>query len=186
MPDIETRMAILMDKCQELEVMIDREVLELVATHVTSSVRELEGILLQAIAEAQLTNTNPTMRSVADVMKKLYSRMPMQSSAMDLPKRPDVRTCDDLIAVVADYYKLSRAELISEGRKKEIMVPRQICMYLIREMLSQSYETIGDHFGGKNHTTVMHACHKVEEEIKAEGKILRDINALKREIGFVH
>jgi chromosomal replication initiator protein len=59
-------------------------------------------------------------------------------------------------------------------------------MYLIREMLSQSYETIGDHFGGKNHTTVMHACHKVEEEIKAEGKILRDINALKREIGFVH
>jgi chromosomal replication initiator protein len=187
MPDIETRMAILMDKCQELEVMIDREVLELVATHVTSSVRELEGILLQAIAEAQLTNTNPTLRSVAEVMKKLYSRMPsLQTTSIDLPKRPDVRTCDDLIAVVADYYKLSRADLISEGRKKEIMVPRQICMYLIREMLSQSYETIGDHFGGKNHTTVMHACHKVEEELKAEGKILRDINALKREIGFMH
>jgi len=186
MPDIETRLAILMNKCEELEMMIDREVLELIATHVVSSVRELEGILLQAIAEAQLTNTNPTLRSVADVMKKLYSRMPLQTENIDLPKRQEVRTCDDLIGVVANYYKLSYAEIVSVGRKKEVMVPRQICMYLIREILAQSYETIGDHFGGKNHTTVMHACHKVQEEMKTEGKVLRDINALKREIGFVN
>lgn len=184
LPDHETRLAILNMKCQEFQVLIDREVLEFIAYNVTNSIREMEGILINAIAESQLTNSNPTIRSVADSIRRINKNIQVSDFGDDVAKRMSVRTPEDLIDVVANYFKLPKSELVSAGRKKEIMVPRQICMYLIRQLLLQSYETIGERFGGRNHTTVIHACNRITEELKENAKILRDINALKKEIGI--
>jgi chromosomal replication initiator protein len=184
LPDFETRLAILNAKCQELEVLIDREVLEFIAFNVTSSIREMEGILVKAVGEAQLTQTNPTIRSVADSIRRINGNFNINPAGVDISRRISVRTPEDVIDVVANYYKLPKSEIISELRKKEVMVPRQVCMYLIREALSQSYETIGERFSGRNHTTVLHAYNKIVAEMREDSKIMRDVNALKREIGM--
>lgn len=185
LPDFETRVAILNAKCQEHEALIDREVLEFIAFNVSSSIREMEGVLVKAIAEAQLTQTNPTVRSVAASIRQLNNGIELKNFTMDMnSKRITARTSDDVIDVVAGYYKLPKSDLVNEGRKKEVMIPRQICMFLIREILSHSYETIGEHFGGRNHTTVLHACNRVESEMKENNRVLRDVNALRRELGL--
>jgi len=107
-----------------------------------------------------------------------------QPSGADFSKKIVVRTNEDVIDLVASYYKITKSELISDDRRKEYNVPRQVCMYLIREILNQSYETIGESFSGRNHTTVMHAVNKIMKEItEADSRIRRDINALKKEIG---
>ncbi len=184
LPDFETRMAILNAKCQELEVLIDREVIEFIAFNVTSSIREMEGILIKAVAESQLTQANPTIRTVADAIRRINTSFEVKHLGLDLTKRISVRTPEDVIEVVANYFKLPKTELISEIRKKEVMIPRQICMYLIREALAHSYETIGERFSGRNHTTVLHACNKINGEMKENSRIMRDVNALKKEIGI--
>ncbi len=183
-PDYETRLAILNAKCMEFETLIDREVLEFMAYNVHHSIRELEGILVSAIAESQLTEVTPTIKSVAQAIKKLNKDTEIHGfKEEDLSKRLVVRSNEDVIDIVANYFKLTRSEIMGEERRKEIMLPRQICMYLIREMLDQSYETIGESFGGRNHTTVLHACNKILQEMEADMRIKRDINALKKEMG---
>ena len=95
-----------------------------------------------------------------------------------------IRTIDDIIDLVTKYYKLTRSDLIGGLRRKDIMLPRQVCMYLIREILDQSYGAIGESFGGRNHTTVLHAYNKIVDQIQVDSKVKRDINALKKEIGI--
>jgi chromosomal replication initiator protein len=187
-PDFETRMAILNSKCQEYEALIDHDVLEFIAFNVNTSVREMVGVLVKAIAEATLTETNPTIRSVAETIKRLNRNIELQGmdvrfNAAEMARKIVVRTNEDVIDLVAGYYKITKSEIISEDRRKEVMIPRQVCMYLIRAILNQSYETIGESFSGRNHTTVMHAVSKMEKELQDDSKIKRDINALKREIG---
>jgi len=184
MPSFETRLAILNSKCQEYQMIIDREVLEFIAYNVMSSVREMIGVLITAIGEAQLEQSSPTIRSVAEVIRKLNREQ--NASVIDLTdrKKTVVRNLEDVIEIVAKYYNLTKSDLTGEERKKEIMTPRQICMYLIREILDQSYEAIGENFGGRNHTTVMHACNKILNQLKVDTRLTRDINALKKELGF--
>ncbi len=182
-PEFETRVAILQQKCQEHGEIIDREVLEFIAYNVTSSVREMIGILVNAIAQAKLEQTTPTVRSVADVLKKLIKTEEFIGLKMSTQKST-VRTFDEVIDMVANYYKLTKTDLVGGDRKKEFMVPRQICMYLIREVLDQSYETIGENFGGRNHTTVLHSCNKIVGQLKNDNRLLRDVNTLKKEMGL--
>jgi len=186
-PDFETRLAILNSKCQEHQVLIDPEVLEFIAFNVNTSVREMVGVLVKAIAESELTETTPTIKSVAETIKRLNHNIEIKGGAAlnmaEVSRKLVVRTSDDVIDLVANYYKITKSELISEDRRKEFMVPRQICMYLIRQILNHSYETIGESFSGRNHTTVMHAVNKIEKEIQADDRIKRDLNALRKEIG---
>ena len=147
------------------------------------------GVLTTAIAESELMESTPTIKSVADSIKKLNRNIEVKSygsliSGSDISKKIVVRNNDDLIDLVAGYYKITKSELISDDRRKEYNVPRQVCMFLIREILNQSYETIGESFSGRNHTTVMHAVGKIGKELnEAESRVRRDINALKKEIG---
>ena len=182
LPEYETRLAILHQKAKEYQEMIDPEVLQFIATNVTSSVREMIGILIHAIGQARLEQTTPTVRSVADAIRKLNKIEDLKGFQINVEKR-SIRSFDDVIDIVAQYYKLTRTDLIGEVRKKEVLVPRQICMYLIREILDQSYEAIGENFGGRNHTTVIHSCNKIVEQLKVDQRLMRDINALKKEMG---
>lgn len=183
LPDFETRLAILNAKCQEHQVLMEREVLEFMAYNVHNSVRELEGILVNAIAEAELTESTPTIKTVGEAIRRISCDTKIVGIDLDEKKRITVRTIEDVIEIVADYYKVTKSELVGEDRRKEFMIPRQICMFLIRELLSQSYETIGESFSGRNHTTVIHAYNKVVNRLKEDDKIKRDINALKKEMG---
>ena len=181
-PDYETRLAILQRKTQEYEALIPVEVLEFIAYHCQNSVRELEGVLKQAMAQAELENSMPTVKSVADIMDKLC---PTKSHRVTISQEQKIIT--DILEVVklaAAYYNVTPEDIIGTARKREFMVPRQVCMYLIRHELHQSFEHIGEEFGKRNHTTVMHSCEKVSSYLKYDQRLVRDINALKREMGL--
>lgn len=182
-PDYETRLAILNEKCQEYQALVDHEVLEFIAYNVTSSIRELVGILVGAIAESELTHTTPTVKTIAQAVRRLNGDNIIEGFGEQDQKRMVVRNVDDVIDMVAQYFKLTKTDLTGEARQKNVMVPRQICMYLIREILDYSYESIGENFGGRNHTTVLHACNKILGQMEKDSRVKHDIDALKREIG---
>lgn len=185
LPDYETRLAILNSMCNEEQVLVDPEVLKFIAFNVKTNIRDLEGVLKNAIAEAQLMQTTPTIKSVAASIRRCCSDADFDSLNVGSGNKIlVVRNSEDVIDIVAQYFKLTRSDLIGDDRRKEFMVPRQICMYLIREVLEYSYETIGEAFSGRNHTTVLHSCNKIISEMSADSRITRDINALKKEIGI--
>lgn len=184
-PDFETRLAILNAKCQEFAVLIDPEVLSFVAQNVDSSVRELEGVLRQIVAEVQLTDRVATIPMVAEILKRMNKAK--EIIGYDVNKKRDqfvARTASDVMKKVAQYYDISLDELKGSSRKKDISTARQICMYLIRTELDESYEKIGIGFGGRNHTTVMHACSRTTQKLKKDVRLIKDLNAIKDEIGF--
>jgi chromosomal replication initiator protein len=184
-PDFETRLAILNEKCKELEVIIDPEVLSFIASNIHNSVRELEGVLRQIVAETQLSESVVTIRSVAEIIKRLNKAQKIIGYDVEANgNRIFAKTTEDIMRVVAEYYNLTVSELMGKDRHKEVMVPRQVCMYLIKNELGESYERIGTNFGGRNHTTVIHACNTTVDRLKRDVRLVRDINAIKREMGL--
>jgi chromosomal replication initiator protein len=172
-------------KCQEMEALIPTDVLEFIAYNARASIRELEGILVQAIAQAKLENSTPTVNSVAKIMKKLgMVEVNKPSAAIERDSRPLVTNCNDVINIVSGYYKVEMTELTGDRRSRDIMVPRQVCMYLLRNEFNFSFEKIGDEFGGRNHTTAMHAYNKMVKALKNDSKLVRDVNAIKKEMGM--
>lgn len=183
-PDFETRLAILHAKCREHEVLIHPEVLEFIAMNVHDSVRELEGVFVQAIAQAQLEHSTPTVRSVAKIIKKLgRTHLEGLEDEVDLGERRSIHL-EDVLDLVASYYRISTEDMLGDSRKSHVILPRQVAMYLIRNELGAAFEQIGGAFGGKNHSTVMHACEKVERQLKKDKNLLRDMNAIKKEMGL--
>lgn len=184
-PDYETRLAILQNKCSEQQVMLAPEVLDFIAYNVHHSIRELEGVLLQAIAQMRLENITPTVKSVGTIVRRLDGNGEISAGGKpQIDAKLSVRNADDVINLVADYYRVPSSELRGSVRKREIMLPRQVCMYLIYEVLGHSYDTIGDYFSGRNHTTVLHSYNKIKEKLGKDSKLLQDVHSLKREMGL--
>lgn len=201
-PEYETRLAILQEKCMSEGIIIDPEVLSCIAYHIEESVRDLEGVLKSIIAAVKLQELTPTVGMAMDIIKQLHKAVdvretfvssdhhrPLQSgvpsTSVPTVARNFIRDVDHLMTIVARYFKISKVDLIGEDRRKEILVPRQICMYIIRKELDEAYEKIGADFGGKNHTTVLHACHKIEKMLQTDQRIIRDLHAIKQELGLV-
>lgn len=182
-PDYETRLAILHTKCREFQVLLPSEVLEFIAYNVHHSIRELEGVLMQAIAQYELEQVTPTVRSVAGLMKKLHRDGDFAVLEDGREHKSLAKTPNDVISLVADYYKINKSDLMGPVRRKEVLMPRQISMYLIRKELDASFEQIGEEFA-RNHTTVMHAVEKIIKLLRKDGKLVRDVNALKQEMGL--
>jgi chromosomal replication initiator protein len=182
-PDYETRLAILHAKCREAQVLLPPEVLDFIAYNVHHSIRELEGVLMQAIAQYELEEITPTVRSVAQLMKKLHRDGEFAVLEDGREHHSLAKTPDDVINLVADYFKLNKSDVVGPVRRKEILMPRQISMYLIRKELEASFEQIGEEFG-RNHTTVIHAVEKIIKMLRKDQKLVRDINALKQEMGL--
>jgi len=186
MPDFETKVAILQQKCRENQVIVDPEVIEFIAMNVNSSVRTLEGVLKQVIAECQLFDRVPTIKTVAEIIKRMDKAQKI--IGFDVEAKSEscnyVRTADELIDLVCNYYNVSKTDLMGTDRHMDINQPRQICMYLIKQELNESYEKIGSIFGGRNHTTVMHACSKIADNLKKNVRLVRDVNVIKKEMGM--
>jgi len=169
-PDFETRVAILKTKSKERGINLPDNILEYIATHIQKNIRELEGALNRVIAYQKLNNTLPNLETVKTLLKNII-RAPSKAI-----------TLKDVIRVVAHFYDLKEKDLLSPSRKKEIVKPRQIAMYLCREELNYSFPSIGRKFGGKDHTTVIHAYEKITKEIKSNENFSEEINLLKRKI----
>jgi len=185
MPDYETRLAILNQKCREAQMIVDPEVLAFIANNVTDSVRALDGVLRQVIAEAQLTDRVPTLKTAAEVIRRLNKAQKIIGFDIEVKKAEAcARNAMDVMKIVADYYGVDVSALTGSDRHTDIIVPRQICMYLIKNELGESYEKIGSVFGGKNHTTVMHACSKIASKLRNNIRLVRDVNSIKKEMGL--
>lgn len=182
-PDYETRLAILHAKCREHQVLMPSDVLEFIAYNVHHSIRELEGVLMQAIAQYELEQSTPTIRSVAQILKKLNRGGEFTVVDEGREHRSLAKTAEDVLEIVSDYYQVTKSELVGTVRRKEILVPRQVCMYLIRKELGAPYEQIGEVFQ-RNHTTVMHSFEKIVKLLRKDQKLVRDMNALKSEMGL--
>lgn len=185
-PDYETRLAILQEKVKQHEVIIDPKVLEFIAINVQSSVRELEGVLLQAIAEAELEKSTPTVRSVERVLRK-HNRLTHIIGGSEIIEEMELKFSseEDLIDCVAKYFNVGSDQVIGPSRKQEIALTRQVAMYMMKREMNYSLQRIGEVFGGRNHTTAMHSINNIKSRLKSDMGLRRDINALRKELGLV-
>lgn len=170
-PDLETRMAILSSKAAERQVLIPDEVLRYLASNVHSNVRELEGALNKLLAHCELKNSAPDL----EVAKNVVVSITMNQKKGGITVR-------ELLRVVSEYFDITLDELTGQSRRKELVVPRQIAMFLMREELDSSYPTIGHELGGRDHTTAMHAYAKIRRDADVEERIRQDINFIKQRL----
>ena len=184
MPDYETRLAILHNKCQEAQVFINQDVLEFIAFNVTNSVRALEGVLNRAIAKYELERTSPTVKSIAEMLRETKNEVKMIGYT-DGDSAPRIAvTIDALIESVSSYYTVSRSDVTGTSRARECMIPRQVIMYIAKTKLRMSLSKIGTLLGKRNHTTVMHSVNRIEDQLKNDRQLLRDMNAITKEVGI--
>ena len=153
-PNYETRLAILRKKADLDHIIIDDEILSIIADRVDSNIRELEGILNKLIAESSLTNTPITLEMTERAINTIVS------------KREKIISSDFIQETVSKYFNIEKEELKGIKRSNDITYPRQIAMYLCRNVANMSLPQIGKDFGNRDHTTVMHDCNKIEKEIK--------------------
>ncbi|WDF82666.1 chromosomal replication initiator protein DnaA [Lacticaseibacillus pabuli] len=170
-PDLETRIAILSNKASDEDLQVPKDALNYIAGQIDSNVRELEGALLRVKAFASMKKEPITTRLVADALKSL-----------NLSGKDAQLTIGEIQEVVAKYYNVSVADLKGRKRVKQIVMPRQIAMYLARELTENSLPRIGQEFGGKDHTTVIHACDKISNEVKADSDLKAAIVDLKNKL----
>lgn len=184
MPDYEARLAILMEKCRQAQVFINQSVLEFIAFNVTHSIRALEGILNRAVADYLFEHRTPTVNSVSTILKATQKEVKMIGFITDDAKPKEAVTLDYLIDSVSNYYSINKSEVIGESRIREALIPRQVIMYLANIKLRLPLSRIGQSFGNRNHTTVMHAVKRIKERLKNDAQLLRDLNAIVKEVGI--
>ncbi|MBT5601338.1 MAG: chromosomal replication initiator protein DnaA [Gammaproteobacteria bacterium] len=167
-PELETRVAILMKKAEREKVFIPSDAAFFIAERVRSNVRELEGALKRVIANANFTGRSITIDQVKQALRDLIAIQDRQVGV------------DNIQKTVADYYKLRLGELLSKKRSRSVARPRQVAMALSKDLTSHSLPEIGDAFGGRDHTTVLHACRKIDELRELNPDIKEDYRNLKR------
>lgn len=168
-PDVETRSAILETKCQERGASLDYEVITYIANAVQSNIRELEGALNRVLAHYELNQTELSLDNVKMILSNIIGSVQQKSLHPKL-----------VIESVARFYDIEVVDLLGKSRKKELVVPRQIAMYLMREEIGTSYPTIGQEFGGRDHTTAIHACNKVDEEARNNQRRKQEIESIRQ------
>lgn len=167
-PDLETRVAILMSKANHAKVDLPPEVAFFVGKRIRSNIRELEGALRRVIANAQFTGKPITLEFAKEALKDLIA---MQDRLINV---------ENIQKTVAEYYKIRVADLLSNKRTRSVTRPRQIAMALSKELTNHSLPEIGSMFGGRDHTTVLHACRKVVELKDADSRFAEDFSNLLR------
>ena len=167
-PELETRVAILINKSQLLGVALPDDVAFFIARCVQSNVRELEGALRRVIASASFMGRQIDVDLAGDTLKDL------------LAFRERLVTINNIQKTVAEYYKIRVSDLHSKSRTRHLARPRQLAMALSKELTNQSLPGIGDAFGGRDHTTVIHACRKIAELVKSDARVREDYSNLMR------
>ena len=170
-PDYETRIAILRKKADSENLTVPDEVMAHIAKSIVSNIRELEGSLTRIVAYATLTNQEITLSLAEKALKDIFSEKAMVQL-----------TPEHIQDIVGSYYNVRVEDLIGSKKPKNIAYPRQIAMYLSRKLLDMSLPKIGEHFGGRDHTTVIHACTKIENELEKDTNLQKTILELEKRI----
>src|SRR5882724_1495484 len=165
-PELEMRVAILLKKAEAERVSLPEDIAFFVATHIQSNVRELEGGLKRVLAYAKFANTRLSVDLAREALKDLLAVQVRQVSVENIQR------------IVADYYKIKVSEMYSKKRSRMVARPRQVAMALAKELTHLSLPDIGDAFGGRDHTTVLHACRKIADLRTSNAEITRDFDAL--------
>ena len=169
MPDVEMRSAILRAKRDENKDFISNEVISYVAERVDSNVRELEGAYLQVVTYAKANGIEPTTELAARALGQTIREKPQKSINVN-----------EILKAVCTYYSVKSQDIKGKRRNKELVIPRQVAMYLMKEITDTPFMTIGDFLGGRDHTTVMHGVGKIQEEIAQTGKMTQDVVNVKQ------
>ena len=170
-PDYETRMAILKKNIENYDQDIDEEILKYIATNIKSNIRELEGALRKVIASSRLNNTELSLSLAEDALKDII-----------YPEAPKEITPELIMNIVAEHFNISASDIASSKRNSEIVMPRQIYMYLCRELIDIPYKSIGKTIGNKDHTTVMHGVDKIKKEMEGSEDLRNKIDIIKKKI----
>ncbi|MCS3629533.1 chromosomal replication initiator protein [Salinibacter ruber] len=165
-PDLETRIAILQRKAARQDIAVSPDVLELIAQRIDSNVRQLEGALTRLTALVQLDDRTLDLDTARRFLRE------------HTDEGADALNADDIIEQVAEYFRLEKGDLLSRSRKQTVAQARQIAMYLCRELTDESYDHIGSRFGGRDHSTVIHAYRKIEEDLESDTELQDDISSL--------
>ncbi len=169
-PDLESRIAILKTKVKEKNLELTEEILSYIANHVQKNIRELEGALNQIVIYTKLRGALPSLSEIAKKLTNISSPPAKKISHKAV------------IQAVADFYDININHLANRCRKKELVWPRQVAMYLMREELKNSYPFIGEKLGGRDHTTVMYACEKLIKELENNESLQQELNLIKERI----
>jgi chromosomal replication initiator protein len=169
LPDLETRQAILRTKAERTGNQLSNEIVELIARRVQSNIRELEGALTRVVAFANFSGLPMTPQVVESALADL------------LPRRSEVQP-DDVIGVVAKAYGVSVEQLLGRDRSRQIALPRQVVMYLLREEAKISLPQIGETLGGRDHTTVMYGCDKITDLLERDDRLRRQVLDIREQI----
>ena len=170
-PDLETRIAILKTKAAEKNFYFDDEAIKYIADNVKNNIRELEGALNRIIAECEFGKKLPTLKFVEQALSEIISS----------GKKKGIQP-QNIITAISQYFNIPSKELIEKGRKKEIAYARHLAMYIMRSELSLSYPGIGAQFGGRDHTTALHAFERISNDIENDEKVREDLAILKEKI----
>jgi chromosomal replication initiator protein len=170
-PDFETRVAILLEKAEQNGLALPYSQIEFMATHIKSNIRELESTIIRILASSSLLNKDIDEKLVKKVVKER------------LGKRALVEvTLEDVVKQVSNVTSVSEKDIVGISRKKELAEARQISAFLAREVLGTSLSSIGLYLGGRDHTTILHACKSIEERIKTDKRIKQLVETVKKKI----
>mgnify|MGYP000329908036 CR=1 FL=1 len=169
-PDFETRVAILQKRAEESGVRLHRDVIEYLGANVTSSIRELEGTLIRITAQASITGQEITLELAKSIVNKIGKNV------------QQAITIEDIMKTVADYFGIQENLLLEKTRKKEIVIARQIAMYLAKQLTTHTVKSIGLHFGGRDHTTVLYSCKTVEEQLECDQMTAQHVDNIQRKL----
>lgn len=165
-PDRESRVAILKSKARLLKFSLQDDVADYVATALEGNVRELEGVLNSIVIQTQVKGRDLTVLEVKNILKSTSK-----------PRK--ALSIKDITKVVADFYNIEENHIYEKTRRKEVVKPRQLVMYILREDCSVSYPLIGQKMGGRDHTTVIHSCEKIKNDIRKDPNLLQEINQIR-------
>ncbi|MBI2108995.1 MAG: chromosomal replication initiator protein DnaA [Parcubacteria group bacterium] len=165
-PDFESKVVILKSKSKQANFELPDEIIEYVSSATQSSIRELEGILNMIICQVQLKNRELSIQEIKSLIKH-----------NERPKK--MLSVDDVVRVVSDFYNVERDHIYKKTRRKEIVKPRQIIMYILREDFNISYPTIGQKMGGRDHTTVIHSCEKIRNNLKENNMLVQEVERIR-------
>jgi len=172
-PDFEVRVAILMDKAERNGVDLPYDIIEFIATHMKGNIRDLEGTIIRLLARSSLMNQDIDHKLVHEVVKERLGKKPLADLSIE-----------EVVRKVSNVSRVGEKDIVGKSRKKEIVEARQVAMYLCRDLLSMSLNNIGLYFGGRDHTTVIHAISRIGEKQEEDKRLGKMIEGLNQELSF--
>jgi len=171
-PELETRIAILRNKSASYGIELSHEIIEYIAFNITSNIRELEGCLIKLLANSSLSEKEIDFELVKKTVKEIATNRPANISI------------DQITKVVCEFFDVDENKVREKNRKKEVVQARQVAMYLAKKLTNSSLKTIGLHFGGRDHSTVIHAQNSIEEAINTDENMKETIKNLRNKIEY--